>query len=124
MYMYSYLSENMLFDFWFWFFGFFLQTLKSKNEEPQVNMLNNESNNLPDFKQPQDPGDIDSNTLRNIHYSRRRRSVPQGKSGGGTSVKEWTSLDLHCRVAWAPFCIKTYMTYNQIMFHSYRIQKF
>lgn len=54
--------------------------MKSKNEGPQVNVLGNESNELPDFKQPQYPGDIDSNTIKKIHYARRRRSVPQGKS--------------------------------------------
>lgn len=65
-----------------------ISTLKSKNEEPQVNMLNNESNNLPDFKQPQDPGDIDSNTLRNIHYTRRRRGVPQEDLHTSIFIKE------------------------------------
>lgn len=50
-------------------------------------MLDNESNNLPDFKQSQYPGDIDSNAIKKIHYARRRRSVPQGKSGGGPVYK-------------------------------------
>nr|XP_034327818.1 uncharacterized protein LOC117689809 isoform X2 [Crassostrea gigas] len=65
-----------------------ISTLKSKNEGPQVNVLGNESNELPDFKQPQYPGDIDSNTIKKIHYARRRRSVPQEDLHTNIFIKE------------------------------------
>lgn len=65
-----------------------ISTLKSKNEGPQVNVLDNESNNLPDFKQSQYPGDIDSNAIKKIHYARRRRSVPQEDLHTSIFIKE------------------------------------
>nr|XP_022313296.1 myelin regulatory factor-like isoform X1 [Crassostrea virginica] len=56
-----------------------INSLNPKTEEPQViNLIpNNESNMIPEVKQQQNPGDVDSNALKVIHFYRQRRSVPQ-----------------------------------------------
>ncbi|XP_061181397.1 myelin regulatory factor-like isoform X2 [Saccostrea echinata] len=76
-----------------------INTLSPKTDDPElINLINNnESNMIPEVKQQDQPGDVDSNALKVVHF-RQRRSVPQEDLHTNIFIKEInvTITEEHC----------------------------